>query len=219
MKKVAMKDKAIDHRLFLASRAEWIRQHNEEPVKTKLSNKTDLKKVQESLQTTQRTGGRFEKPEMEFVCEEDWDSDDGEYDKSKVVEAEVFGALKKGIWKVIGKKGHYKYTGYEDKEVQHNKIEDDGTGLFAAEAIRAKKAALLEGHAGAEKVRNDNAVQAKKSTSMTDLLAVLKKHGAVADDALGAGDEDNCAKTEKHTSDSGSDISESSVDEGGSKKS
>ena len=103
MKKVAMKDKAIDHRLFLASRAEWIRQHNEEPVKTKLSNKTDLKKVQESLLTTQRTGGRFEKPETEFVCEEDWDSDDGEYDKSKVVEAEVFGALKRG-----NLEGHWK---------------------------------------------------------------------------------------------------------------
>ena len=98
-----MKDKAIDHRRFLASHAEWTRQHNEEPSQTRLANKNDLKTVQ-TLVTKKATGGRFENPKMEFVYESDWDSNDGEFDASKVVEEEVFGVMRKGIWKSIGNK-------------------------------------------------------------------------------------------------------------------
>ena len=145
MRKVAAKDKAIDHRKFIASQAEWIRQHNEEPSRCTIQSNGDLRAVQESLVTKTATGARFEKPKMEFVYESDWDSEDGEFDPSKVVEADVFGVLKKGIWKTIGKKGHILYTGYEDKEVQHKKVEADGTGPFGAEALRAKKAALMDG--------------------------------------------------------------------------
>ena len=89
-----MKDKAIDHRRFLASHAEWTRQHNEEPSQTRLANKNDLKTVQ-TLVTKKATGGRFENPKMEFVYESDWDSNDGEFDASKVVEEQVFGAVKR----------------------------------------------------------------------------------------------------------------------------
>ena len=53
--------------------------------------------------TKTATGARLEKPKMEFVYESDWDSEDGEFDPSKVVEADVFGVPKKGIWKMIGK--------------------------------------------------------------------------------------------------------------------
>ena len=78
--------------------------------------------------------------------------------------------------------------------MQHKKVEADGTGPFGAEALRAKKAALMEGHAAAEKVRKENAVAANKTHSLTDLIAMLQKHGAIAasskDDALGAGVEE-----------------------------
>ena len=65
-----MKDKAIDHRRFLASVAEWIRKHNEQPDQTRLANKHDLKQVH-TLVTNRTIGGRFENPDMEFVYESD----------------------------------------------------------------------------------------------------------------------------------------------------
>ena len=97
MKKVADKDKATDHRKFLKSVDEWIRKHNADPSGPKLHCKSDLLKVQETLETQQSTGGQFQAPEMEFVFEEDWDSEDGEFETSKVVEENIFGVNKKGI--------------------------------------------------------------------------------------------------------------------------
>ena len=47
---------------------------------------------------------------MTFVLQEDWnEKEDGKYDASKVGEAFVQGATRKGIWEMSGKKCNLKY--------------------------------------------------------------------------------------------------------------
>ena len=98
------------------------------------------------------------------------------------------------------------FTGYDDRVMVHNQIQNEGTGIFATDALRTSNAALMEGHAAAQKRREELSVEAKPvPTSLTELLSVLHKHGAIADDALGAGAEDTCGSKEKRKEQSDSD--------------
>ena len=59
------------------------------------------------------------------------------------VDALVHGELRKGIWRITGKKGHYKYIQTEGVEMRDETIEEQGGGKLTGMAIDAKKHMLL----------------------------------------------------------------------------
>ena len=65
-------DGAEKHKRFLAALKEWLRQHKEDPDRTKLKNKKSLMEVQKQLVTARTQRGEFQSPEMTFVLQEDW---------------------------------------------------------------------------------------------------------------------------------------------------
>ena len=118
-KTISKPEHAQEHPKFLASLQEWIRSHNANPGRLKLKAKQQLQEVQITLDLERRSGGRFEKPEREFVCTEDWDTDEyGPPEMSKVVEEVVFDKACKGMWRDVGKKGHFKFTEYDVKSMK-----------------------------------------------------------------------------------------------------
>ena len=83
-----------EHKSFLNSVKDWIRQHNENPDKVRLRNKDELLEAKKSLTVKKDTGGRFEMPKKQFVCTSAWDENiHGKWDASKEVEQEVRGHL------------------------------------------------------------------------------------------------------------------------------
>ena len=70
-KLLVKKDGAQKHKEFLAALKEWMRQHKENPSRTKLKNKKSLMEVQKQLTTARTQKGEFQAPEMTFVLVED----------------------------------------------------------------------------------------------------------------------------------------------------
>ena len=172
-KVLSRKDGAEKHKQFLAAVKEWLRQHKEDPDRTKLKNKKSLMEVQKQLKTARTQKGEFQAPEMEFVLVEDWDEkDDGKYDPSKVVDALVHGGLRKGIWRMTGKKGHYKYIQAEGVEIGDETIEEQGGGKLTDMAIDAKKQVLLRHITTARQNREENAAEAPQ-LDLAQLLSML----------------------------------------------
>ena len=92
-----------------------------------------------------------------------WDvKEDGKYDPSKVVEAFVDGEMRKGIWKMTGKKGHFKYIQSEGVEMRDETIEEKGAGKFTDMAIEAKKQVLRTSFNKARENREEKAVGASR---------------------------------------------------------
>ena len=154
--------------------------------------------VQKQLITARTQRGEFQAPEMTFVLVENWDEkEDGKYDASKVVEAEVQGATRRGIWKMIGKQGHFKYIQSEGVEMRDETLEENGTGKLTEMAIDAKKQVLLSNITTARENREENAVQAPQ-LDLTQLLSMLgngsgeRDSGPEAEPGLdGSEDEEN----------------------------
>ena len=166
---------------FLSAMHEWVRQHNEKPGKISLKSKKELIEVHTVIDTEEVTGGRFEKPEMEFVLIENWDHEAyGPPDMSKVTEEVIFGKLCKGIFREVGKKGHYRFKEYDDKSVKIRAREHDGEGPFAEEALAAKRKAALELQGETSKARHNVAVVAKPAASLSDVMQLLRNTGALA---------------------------------------
>ena len=195
---LSKKDGAEKHKPFLAAVKEWLRQHKEDPDRTKLKNKKSLMEVQKQLVTARTQRGEFQAPEMEFVLVDHWDEkEDGKYDASKVVEAEVQGATRRGIWKMIGKHGHFKYIQSEGVEMRDETLEEKGIGKLTDMAIDAKKQVLLSNITTARENREENAVQAPQ-LDLTQLLSMLgngsgdRDSGPEAEPGLdGSEDEEN----------------------------
>ena len=83
-----------EHKSFLISVRDWIRQHNENPDKVKLRSKDELMEAKKSLTVKKDTGSRFELPKKQFVCSSAWDENiHGKWDPSKEVEQEIRGSL------------------------------------------------------------------------------------------------------------------------------
>ena len=90
------------HKQFLSERKEWVRQHDENPDKTRLLSKNDLQQATQ-LSTARTLGGKFVAPKMQFITKAGWDSSKhGEWDPAKVVKTVMFGEEKEGIWRKIG---------------------------------------------------------------------------------------------------------------------
>ena len=140
LKHVALPANQHEHGKFLSSLKEWIRQHNNEPNKTKLASKKALSEVQTVLDIQHKRGGRFEKPKREFVLVEHWDeNEDGKFEQDKVVEETIFGKTCKGIWKDLGSRGRFVYTDFEEGVVVESSREHNGEGPFAKQALEATK--------------------------------------------------------------------------------
>ena len=106
------------------------------------------------------------------MCLEDWDDSDGKYTDEQVVEEEeVFGVVRKGVWKLLGKKGHFKYEGFDKTEVEHTREEEAGRSSLTPQAIAAKEKALLAGFNQREEERAKVAVEAPAMTA-ADILSL-----------------------------------------------
>ena len=110
---------------------------------------------------------------MTFVLVENWDEKEyGKVDPFKVVDALVHGELRKGIWRITGKKGHYKYIQSDGVEMRDETIEEQGGGKLTDMAIDAKKQVLLRNITTARQNREENAVEAPQ----LDLTQLLSEH-------------------------------------------
>jgi hypothetical protein len=175
---VCKAENAQEHPKFLASLKEWIKAINDSRGHLKLKDKKALQETHTTLDVEQRTGGMFEKPKKVFVLLEDWDTTDyGPADPTKVVEELLFGKLRKGIWRLVGKKGHYTFKEYDDRGVKVSTREHSGEGPFATQALEAKTQAFQASHDEAAKLRDNATVEGAKPLSMNALLELLKSTG------------------------------------------
>ena len=77
---------------------------------------------------------------QEFVLLGDWDTKAyGEVDASAIVEEQVFGKIEKGIWRQVGKQGHFELEEFEEKSLREGTREHDGEGPFAAQALELRR--------------------------------------------------------------------------------
>ena len=157
----------------MKGRKEWLRQHEENPHRTRLKSKGDIHAATK-LETEKTIGGRFKAPKMKFVTKEGHDPAlHGEWDQSKVVKQTVFGEEHEGIWVKEGKDGVFDYESYEDRAVKETTTQHDADdSVFAAEALGRKRKANEEAFHAAAKARASQAVQGHELT-LTDLLGQL----------------------------------------------
>ena len=120
-----------EHKDFLASLKQWLKQHRENPEKFKLKDKNDLMKTQRQLVISKKQGGKLTGPKKQFVLSTHLDPvHHGEWDPAKGVEHWADGALRKGVWRNTDPEGFYDFEAYED--------------LFAEEPFQAKKRVALD---------------------------------------------------------------------------
>ena len=107
------------------------------------------------------------------------------------------GATRKGIWKMICKKDHFKYLQSKCVEMRDETLEEKGTGKLTDMAIDAKKQVLLSNITTARENREENAVQAPQ-LDLTQLMSMLgngsgdRDSGPEAEPGLdGSEDEEN----------------------------
>ena len=162
---MAKKEGPEIHKKFLASRKEWLKEHNRDPRKTRLKDKSQLKEIQRSLEVKKRRGGQFTRPKKVFVAEGNWDDKlDGIKDDANLTTEHLFGKDVKGIWKSVGREGHYDFEEYDDTVVEENNVEEQGSGVFIQDAIKAKSELLLGSVSAISKERDAIAVQAPTLT-------------------------------------------------------
>ena len=161
------------HKQFLSGRKEWVRQHDENPDKTRLLSKNDLQQATQ-LSTARTLGGKFVAPKMQFITKAGWDSSKhGEWDPAKVVKTMMFGEEKEGIWRKIGADGVFDFEVYDDRAFTESQVQHDGSeGPFAELALQRKRKAHTEAFQAASKARNATAVQGTEM-SLFDLVAQI----------------------------------------------
>ena len=170
---MSKKDGKQLHAEFLAALKDWIRQHNEDPERTKLKSKRRLLDAQRSLTVEREVGGKFKAPKKNFVLVDAWDPvEDGEFDESKVVEQKVFGKVQKGIWVLKGKKGHYEFEEHDGTLMREKTREEEGCGDLVDMAIEAKKEVLHGSFNKARENRDAIAIEAPRFP-IADLFAMV----------------------------------------------
>ena len=115
---------------------------------------------------------------MEFVLVKDWsEAEDGKFNASKVVEEEVFGQKENGIWKQVGRTGHFRLRERESAIVRDITVEEQGDGMFVEQAIKAKREAIASVKASTNKERHAVAVETPRP-SVDALLRMVAGAGA-----------------------------------------
>ncbi|CAE7243053.1 unnamed protein product [Symbiodinium sp. KB8] len=212
---VSKKENQAKHKGFLASRKEWVKQHNENPDKVKLSSKGQVQQAAKLLK--ERTmGGRLKAPKKQFVTEQGWDPEihGGPWDPSKVEELEVLGEIQKGIWVSVGKKGVFDYEEYDDRSMKEQRIEHDSDlqAIFGEEALSRKRKASVRAFQAVSAKREASAVQGQ-ALDLASIVQQMKASGslpsAVEDKAAsGSGSESSSTHNSSGQDSSAEDSSE-----------
>ena len=186
------KENQEKHKGFLNARKEWVRQHEANPDRTRLTNKDELMAAT-TLTKEKALGGRFTGPKLKFVTEAGFKpSLHGEWGPEKVVTQEIFGEKKEGIWVLAGDEGVFDYEAYDDRsfrEANTQHVGDDN--IFADEALQRKRKANTDLFQAAAKARASTAVKGKE-LSPEDLVqrfatGAASSSKAAADAASGQG--------------------------------
>jgi hypothetical protein len=167
------------HQKFLGGRTEWIKQHMLDGGRTKLKSKATLREATTEIKTYSKESTKLLKPKRAFIVLEEWDDKiDGVLDTSKIVDEDVFGVQKKGIWKNVGRKGVYEEEAAAERGAVEETTEADNIGAFGEERLQAKRLQLRGIMDAGEKARSSKAVDAIQSTAALDVLAFLQGSGA-----------------------------------------
>ena len=108
-------------------------------IRLNSQQKHDVQNVKElSLNSTQ--GRKRTAPTRTFVPKDVWDAAlDGEYDPALEVEEDMFGVVKKGIWKWKGRQGTMEEECYHDKGIEDKTYVTDNSGVFGEERFKHKR--------------------------------------------------------------------------------
>jgi hypothetical protein len=212
-KLMAKKDGVEIHKNFLESQKLWIEQHNKNPNgKMGLKAKDELQLVHKSLQMESFRSGQFSAPKKQFITAEAWDETiDGKYDPAKVVERKVFGQVRKGIFKNVGREGvfdHDEYDGTTHKEIT---TEEAGEGPLVTQAIAAKSEVILASFDAESAQRSAKAVEATPPVDMRALLRLIGEDKSAVSDQGTVSDQ----AAAEHTAPEGSTDSESASEDSG----
>ena len=162
-KHVSQKSHQQDHRGFLNSRKEWIRQHNQAgPERKRLLSKTELMEAQKKLDLVKTTGGKFVAPKKQFVQPDAWNPKihGGEYDPTKEVTENLFGKEVRGVWVLKGPKGVYDYEEFQEAAVKETEnVHDSRDAPFSEEGLARKKKHALEQFAQGSQAREKVALE------------------------------------------------------------
>ncbi|CAJ1451098.1 unnamed protein product [Effrenium voratum] len=173
---VSQKQNAKEHKKFLASLKDWIRQHNQEPEKTKLRSKEELFQVQRQLAVERKSGGKFIAPRKQFILSSAWkESQHGKWDASKEVQAVIKGQTVKGVWRTVGEEGVFDFEEYEDTALSEQVIEHglDHPATFSEEAFNRKKQALRTAMSATARQRDSAAVKGPE-LSLEQLMGLVQ---------------------------------------------
>ena len=168
-------------RAFVLVCEAWIRAANQDDDGVRLQAVKDLGKVFTSLVTKKTRSSGFSMPDCEFVTSKAWNEKlDGEWDESKKCIENVFGVDREGAWVNRGRDGVFKHNTKEEQTTEEITIEDDGKGIFGAERVQRKVAAIQKGQASFEKHRSDHSHDMSHASvfAMSDLMSMLSDSGA-----------------------------------------
>ena len=94
--------------------------------------------------------------------EDDWDSDDGEFDASKLTDELVFGEVKRWMWVLNGNTCHSAYDQSDDTLTRGNTLEIHCDGTLWGMAIESKKQGLRTRFNKTREHRDDVAIEAPR---------------------------------------------------------
>ena len=97
--------------------------------------------VKQSLTVQEKADGKFSAPKMQFVLVEAWKPEYGNIGDQKIVMEEIKGVMQKGVWRMIGERGHYEFEKYEETALIEDTVEDSEAeqGKFRAESLDREK--------------------------------------------------------------------------------
>ena len=190
------------HPKFLKSRAQWIKDHNLNPDRSRLKDKKELLQVQTEIKSYNDEGARLKRPLREFVEVEHWDSVlDGEFDASKVVDKDCFGTTKKGIWKNVGREGVFTEEAFAESGARSETLESNNEGIFGAERLQLKQLQIRKELDAAEKKKQTHSVAALAAGSALDILNLLKTAGIALPEQDPKADASSSSKKEENVDD------------------
>ena len=188
---MSQKQHQQEHKQFLGSLKEWIKQHNEDPGKVRLKRKSDLLAAQKELAVERTDGGRFIAPKKKFVLSSHWSTQRwGAWDQSKEVTEVIKGQLLKGVFVSVGPEGEFDFEDYSDVAVKERVVEHDSSkqDIFQEEAFELKKQEMTKAVQAGAKARQASSVQGPDLSASSLLAACKSASNGSASGAVPAGE-------------------------------
>ncbi len=162
---------AQEHRGFLLALEKWFNMRSEGSVRVR--TKEELEKAKTYLTEERSAGQKLKKPKLQFVDVNHWDEAlYGKLDRSKIEVETIAGQEVRGVWRMIGKEGHYDLQTYEDHRLQKSTCLAENAGPFGTRRLQAREEAVTEALRASSKSRFSAAVLAPEPTA-TEILALL----------------------------------------------